>query len=178
VWPERDLTRSFKFCRMAAEGGLAKCQKCIAARYSKGESVEPDQRKAAAWYLRAAKEGGDAVAQFVTAQRYNTGNGHDAPNMKEAVKWYQAAVAQGHCGAQFVLGCYYEEGKGVEKNPGLALELWRKCAQHHETGDHAKNFRLVWPHGFDWSVAAAHNNIADAYCHGSNGVEMDMMMAM
>jgi TPR repeat protein len=44
-----------------------------------------------------------------------------------------------HAGAQLKLGHCYHDGLGVYKNPGLALKLWRKCAQHiNETGDDAK----------------------------------------
>jgi TPR repeat protein len=102
---------------------------------------------ASAWFLRAAKEGGDSDAQFRTALRYERGLGYDAPNIKEAVELYQAAAAQGHADAQLHLGFRYDDGDGVKKNPGLALKLWRKCAQHHELGD-AK--------GFESSVASAH----------------------
>ena len=124
---------------------------------------------ASAWFLRAAKEGGDSDAQFRTALRYERGLGYDAPNIKEAVELYQAAAAQGHADAQLHLGFRYDDGDGVKKNPGLALKLWRKCAQHHELGD-AK--------GYEPSVSAAHQMIANCYRAGSNGLEVDMPMAM
>ena len=165
-----DFKLAFKFCRMAAEGGHTTCQVSLGGLYCKGKGVEPDQRKAAAWYLRAAKEGGDANAQYFSAQRYRTGNGHDAPKVEEASKWYQAAVAQGHAATEYALGYYYDEGDGVPKIPGLELKLWRRCAQHiHETGNNAK---YIDP------VAAAHHAIGNCYCHGSYGIEVDLSMAM
>jgi TPR repeat protein len=130
----KDLALAFKFFHMAAEGGRVTSQSMLASLYSRGEGVDRDERMASAWSLRAAK-GGAAVAQFRTALRYQFGIGYDAPNIKEAVKWYQAAVAQGHADAQYNLGLCYDKGDGVPKNPGLALELYRKCAQHHELGD-------------------------------------------
>jgi TPR repeat protein len=168
----RDLTLSFNFCRMAAEGGHATSQLNVGTRYSRGIGVERDERKASTWYLRAAKEGGNSEAQFYTALRYRLGTGHDAPNMEESVKWYQAAVAQDHPDAELRLGDCYDEGNGVKKNPGLALKLWRKCAQHHEAGDHAPR------EGFLNFVAYAHHLIGECYLLGENGVEKDMAMAM
>jgi hypothetical protein len=165
----RDLALAFRFCRVAAEGGDFASQMIIGNLYSEGEGVERDERMASAWLLRAAKEGGHAEAQFQTATRYKLGHGYDAPNMKEAIKWYQAAVAQGHADAQIDLGLCYDEGDGVKKNPGLALKLWRKCAQHHETGD-AK--------GYESAVAFAHDMIGLCYCAGLNGLELDLPMAM
>jgi TPR repeat protein len=165
----KDLALAFKYFRMAAEGGHAVSQVNLANLYVKGEGVEPDERMASAWYLRAAKEGGQVEAQYGTAVRFERGVGCDAPNIKEAIKWYQAAVVQGHAAAQLHLGFCYDEGNGVKKNPGLALKLWRNCAQHHELGD-AK--------GYEASVAAAHNVIGSCYCEGTNGLEVDLPMAM
>jgi TPR repeat protein len=72
--------------------------------------------------------------------------------------------------AQFTLGNCYDEGDGVKQNAGLALKLWRKCAQHHQKGaaQEQKGFK---------SIAAAHN-IGSCYCRGSNGLEVDMQIAM
>jgi TPR repeat protein len=163
-----DPKLAFKFCRMAAEGGHAACQRDLGTLYSRVEGVERDDRKAAAWYLRAA-EGGDSEGQFVTGQRYKFGDGHDAPNIKEAAKWYKKAAFQGHCAAQFHLGLCYDHGNSVYKNPGLALKLWRKCAQRHETDAKTE--------GYDY-VAAAQHNIGNCYRRGSGGLEVDMPMAM
>jgi hypothetical protein len=102
---------------------------------------------------------------------YRTGTGHDAPDVKEAIKWYQAAVAQGNCDAQYTLGNCYDDGVGVYKNPGLALKLRRKCAQNHQEGATQKH------KGFN-SVAAAHNAIGKCYSVGSNGLAVDLLMAM
>jgi TPR repeat protein len=114
---------------MAEAGGHTVWQRNLGGLYTRGEGVERDERKASAWYLRAAKEGGHAEAQHVPAQRYKTGIGHDAPNPK----WFQADVAHGHAGAEYNLPGCYDEGNGVKKNAGLALKLWRRCAQHvHE----------------------------------------------
>jgi hypothetical protein len=74
------------------------------------------------------------------------------------------------------LGNCYENGDGVYKNPGLALKLWRKCAQHvHKTenADGTSCYNI-----YSSAVAAAHYNIGTCYCFGSNGVEKDLPMAM
>ena len=168
----KDLKLALKFCRMAAEAGHTDCQRNLAVFYDIGESVECDQRMAAAWCLRAASEGGHADAQFFTAQRYKSGNGHDAPNMKEAVKWYQAAAVQGHAQAELHLANCYDRGDGVKQKRGLALKLWRRCAKHLENGDEAVG------EYFNESVAAAHYIIGNCYRDGSNGVEVDMPVAM
>jgi TPR repeat protein len=169
----RDLALAFKFCRMAAYGGDITSQMSLAEHHSEGEGVERDERKASAWLLRVSKEGAhgssSAEAQCQTAVRYQQGLGYDAPNMKESIKWYQAAVAQGHAGAQLHLSFYYDRGDGVPKNPGLALKLWRKCAQHHELGD-AK--------GYEYAVAAAHHMIGNSNFVGSNGLVVDLSVAM
>jgi TPR repeat protein len=165
----KDLALAFKFFRMAAEGGDTLSQLYLAEQYHFGEGVERDERMASASVLRAAKEGGDADAQFCTAFRYKQGLGYDAPNMKEAIKWYQAAVAQGNGDAQLQLGCCYDKGDGVYMNPGLALKLWRKCAQHHELGD---------AEGYEDSVAAAYHMIGNSYGVGSNGLAVDLTVAM
>jgi TPR repeat protein len=166
----KDIALAFKFCRMAAEAGHTMCQIRLGILYSSSEEgVECDERKASAWFLRAAEAGGDAEAQYFTAQRYRSGVGHDAPNLKEAVRWYQAAATQGHCSALCSLGVCYNIANGVFKNPGLALKLWRKCAQHYELGN---------AEGHEPSVASAHHAIGNCYRAGSNGLEVDMPMAM
>ncbi len=109
-------------------------------------------------------------AQYDDAIQEKDGAGHDAQNLKEAIRGWQGAVAQGHPDAQLRLGNLYNKGDGVPNHPGLALKLWRKCAQHHETGDVTKQEGS--------SVAGAHNNIGNCYCNGSNEVEVDLPMAM
>jgi TPR repeat protein len=64
------------------------------------------------------------------------------------------------------LGFCYDNGNGVKRNPGLALKLYRKCAQHHELGD-AKG-----------CIAAAHHMIGRCYAAGLNGSEVYLPMAM
>ena len=168
----KDHELGFKYCRMAAEAGHTDCKFNMGVKYATGEGVEYDERIASAWFLRAASEGGDADSQYYTARRYKFGTGHDAPNMKEAVTWYQAAAAQGHVHAEFDLAIRYDRGEGMKQYRDIALKLWRRCAKHHENGDQAVGS------DFDFVVAAAHFYIGCCYVIGSNGVQLDLPVAM
>ena len=150
------------------------CQSVLASCYENGEGVPHDERMAMSWFLKAATEGDDSNVRFHVAEHYEDGLGIDAPNMKEAIKWYQISAAEGNADAQLALGNHYGAGNGVKENPGLAFKLWHRYAKHHdddelECGDETE---------YKCSVAAAHYNIAECYCLGSDGVEEDMHAAM
>ncbi|MFK8021294.1 MAG: caspase family protein [Pseudomonadales bacterium] len=93
-----------------------------------GEFVAMDRadlRTALKVWLPTAEEG-DADAQVNVGEIFEKGT-DGVPNYEAAIIWYQKAAKQNNKRAQFNLGTLYEQGLGVEKDPILALDLYRKA---------------------------------------------------
>ena len=90
-----------KWCRKAAEQGLAEAQYKLGLKYENGWGVPINHAEAVKW-LSLAAEQGLAEAQFNLALKYDEGYGVPE-NDAEAVKWYRKAAEQRHAGAQHCL---------------------------------------------------------------------------
>jgi TPR repeat protein len=47
---------------------------------------------------------------------------------EEAARWFQKAADKGNPAGMYDLATMYESGRGVSKNPGTALDLYKRSA--------------------------------------------------
>ena len=123
---KRNVQEAARWCRLAANDGLADAQCELAWMYENGVGVAKDLAEAAAWYRKAAEQG-NVGAQSQMGKMYNNGLGVKQ-NQLEALKWYRKAAEQGHAAAQCMLGAIYDEGLLVEKDEVEAIKWYRKSA--------------------------------------------------
>lgn len=122
----RDSKKAFKWCRKAAEQGLAPAEYRLGLDFANGEGVKPDQREATRW-LRKAAEQDFPAAEVELGLRYTNGEG--APeNHGEAVSWFRKAAGHGDPFAEYHLGNCYLEGTGVTKDTDEAVRWIRQAA--------------------------------------------------
>ena len=67
----------------------------MATKYSKGQAVAEDSKKAVEWYLRAANANNNR-AQFNLGCAYEHGRMGLPKDPQQAIHWYSQAAAQGH----------------------------------------------------------------------------------
>ena len=123
---ERKLAEDAKACRVRAEGGDAKAQYELGARYYEGKGVAQDYGEAVRWYRKAADQG-SAKGQYAVGFMYEGGKGV-AQDFAQAIVWFRKSADQGDARAQCALGYTYSLGKGVPKDYATAVEWYRKAA--------------------------------------------------
>ena len=89
----RSYEEVVKSCRVAAEGGDAEAQFCLALWYAKGEGVKQSYEEAVKWWWKAA-QGGHVKAQCRLGECYEKGRGVEQSDLK-ALEWYWKAARQG-----------------------------------------------------------------------------------
>ena len=94
----KDMRKSAKWYRKAAEQGHANAQVNLALMYDEGEGVTQDYKEAIKWYGKAAEQG-DAIAQNNLAIKYAQGLGVPQDYVL-AHKWFNLAAAGGDEDAQ------------------------------------------------------------------------------
>lgn len=112
---------ALRWCRAAAELGLADAQNNLGAMYLSGYGVEKDPQQAVYWYQKAAEQS-QVDAQFNLGMLYLNGNGVEQ-NDQLAIEWLHAAAEQGDLEAVFQLGNLYQQGKGLEQDYVSAADL-------------------------------------------------------
>jgi localization factor PodJL len=113
--------------RRAAAGGDPAAQYEIAVRYSEGNHVPQDYRKAAAWYQKAAAQG-LAPAQYRLGTFYEKGRG--VPLDKAAARiWYERAAEKGNRKAMHNLAVIYANGGAGRPDFAKAALWFRKAAE-------------------------------------------------
>lgn len=105
-------------------------QSSIAEKYYELGKTHYDAKEwdLAVSYFRISAEHGHPSAQFFMGVCLFTDNPYLKRNPTAAAKWFILAVEQGHAGAINNLAFQYMRGIGVEKDPQLAAELFRKSA--------------------------------------------------
>ena len=99
---------------------LAGCQKSPKAeeglgyKYSHGQGVLKNYRKAVYWYKKAAHQG-DVHAEEVLGAMYFRGQGVPQ-NDQKAAYWFKKAANQGDVASEWTLGLMYFRGRGVPQN--------------------------------------------------------------
>ena len=116
----RELARrkAFKALKLKAEQGDVEAQFELGGRYSAGEGVPQNNRRAVDWLLKAAEQG-HVEAQFEIGARYALGDAADSnisgvlKDSHQAVHWLKKAAEQNDVTAQFVLGVLLTGSKRV-----------------------------------------------------------------
>ena len=98
----------------------------LAGRYSKGNGVPQDDKRAFVLYKLAADQGHHG-AQYNLGNMYDQGRGVNQSDLL-AFKYYQLSAIQGLAEAQFNLGFCYFKGEGVDQSNTKAREWWTKAA--------------------------------------------------
>ncbi len=94
----------------------------LGVKYSLGEGVEQDHRRAFELYERAALAGHpDGMFNLASCYRLGEGVGKDP---LEAIRWYRRAYDAGEYFAPFVLGEIFAEGEGVPADRRRAIRFF------------------------------------------------------
>jgi TPR repeat protein len=124
---KKDEEESNRWCRMAAEQGLANAQCTWGLSLLRGEGVTPDAKQAAEWFRKSADQGFPR-SQFILGMFYRDGTGVKA-DPTESTKWLTLAAEQGYADAQYELGneLYGEEADSAKD--AIAARWFRKSAE-------------------------------------------------
>ena len=126
--PEDDV-EAVKWCRLAAEQGLAEAQVNLGVMYDNGEGVPEDDAEAARWYRMAAEQG-HSQAQLNVGIQYITGEGVAADPV-EAYAWLHIAAGGGDTTAEGVRDSLAEAmtAEQVAAGEELSRELEERIAE-------------------------------------------------
>ena len=140
-----------------------------ALRYTKGDGVPVDERRAFELYSQAAQLG-HAAAQNMLGFCCSFGKG--TPEDKaEAAKWYRLAAEQGLAKAQYSIGCCCDSGDGVPRDQAEAVKWYRLAAQQdYAPGQYNPGLSLCYgtgvkedaEEGLKWIGRAAKNGYSEA----------------
>lgn len=120
---EPDLALALRWLTLSAEGGDPVGQRNLAALHFRGDGVEQSDAEAMRLY-RLAAEQGDAPAQdMLSWMLLESGQPEDRP---EALSWAQAAAEAGVATSMTRLGMIFHDALGVERDPALAADWWRR----------------------------------------------------
>jgi TPR repeat protein len=152
---DKDQGKAVKWCRKAAEQGLARAQCLLGLYYASGEGIKKRDKLESARWLRRAADQGLAEGQYNLGLCYASGDGVDR-NPAEAAAWFRKAADQALPEAESELGNCYLEGTGVPTDIPEGLKWTRRAAEQ----------------GF----AAAQNTLGLCYSKGT-GVTKDYVEA-
>ncbi len=87
----QDFSEAARWCRAAAEAGIAEAQCQLGDMHIKGQGVPQDDAEAAKWCRKAAEQG-DAMAQMLLGAMYHNGQGVSRDYV-QAQMWLNLAAA-------------------------------------------------------------------------------------
>ena len=124
---KKDFEEAVKCFTIAAQKGYADAQNRLALRYTRGEGVPKNEKKAFELYMKAAQQG-HMKAQYNVGVCYSDGDGVE--EQKEmAFEWFLKSAEQGYDIAQIHLAeCYYY-GEGTEEDEEEAKKLLELVAK-------------------------------------------------
>lgn len=93
--------------------------------------------------LRAKAEAGDTSAQFQLANEYFYGSAERKKNHTLAAHWFLTAAKKNVPEALFNYALCLDQGFGVERNPFLAVEYYRKAAESRTLPHAMFNYALL-----------------------------------
>ena len=96
-------------------------------RYTKGQGVSQNYKKAVEWYTKAAEQG-HANAQCNLGVFYEKGLGVPQ-NYEIATCWYALSAILGNARAQYYLGYCFEKGQGISQSWDGAKYWYKKAAE-------------------------------------------------
>ena len=135
-----DHARAYRELTPLAAVGNKDAQYYLAGLYYKGEGVEQNYEKAAAWFQKSADQG-NPKAQTDLAQCYLLGYGVEKDSVV-AIGWYRRAAAQGYAPAAFNLAAMITSGTGTERDL-VEAHMWATIAMSKFSGeDYASAARI------------------------------------
>jgi TIR domain/Sel1 repeat len=124
-----------------AHAGEANAQYSLGVMYSRGDGVEQDFAKGAAWYSKAAAQGHPG-ANCNMGICYNFGRGVPKDDAL-ANDFYRRAAEAGHETAAFNLALSYYNGEGLAQDFGQAIR-WFKVAAEAENAAAQRMLGLIY----------------------------------
>lgn len=124
---EQDMAVAAQWFQLAAEQNDSEAQVLLAYCYEVGAGVPKNPREVMNLMTRAA-ESGNAEAQFNLALNYSQGLYGAPKNELESFRWASLAAQKGYAQAERFLGACYEYGFGVNADPVLSAEWYKKAA--------------------------------------------------
>lgn len=121
-----NYAEAVKWCRKAADRGLADAQFNMGVAFERGEGVEKDELESIRWYQLAAEQG-DRQAETNLGSCYANGMGVDQ-NFLQARLWWQKSALKGDPEAMFNLAMLDLHGHGMNKKNLPQGTLWLKKA--------------------------------------------------
>lgn len=139
----------------------AECAEEIGMIYLQGaEDIPSDLQKAIQWFTRGSEAGSTDSCLFL-GTCYQHGMGVE-PDGEKAISYYTRACKPGAPSTEMAvmnIGSIYEEGmEGVEKNPEIAIQWYKKGAGE--------------------GLAMCAVRLGDSYRDGTNGMNIDLEQAM
>lgn len=123
-----------------AKSGDAHALFLLGNRFSFGEGIAIDKRKAFNCY-KASANAGDPDGMFNLAACYRFGDGV-AKDLHKALEWYERAAEIDKIFAPFALGEIYKNGEGVPVNLEKAIEYF-SIARENGNQDAVKQLRKI-----------------------------------
>ena len=127
-----DHARAYRELTPLAAVGNKDAQYYLGGLYYKGEGVEQNYEKAAAWFQKSADQG-NPKAQTDLAQCYLLGYGVEKDSVV-AIGWYRRAAAQGYAPAAFNLAAMITSGTGTERDL-VEAHMWATIAMSKFSGE-------------------------------------------
>jgi TPR repeat protein len=123
----KDVEKSVKWFKKAAEQGDLKSQKILGTMYFRGEGVETNVEDAITWFNKSGEQG-DLESQKFLASIYYKGEVVEK-NMEEAIKWLAKVADQGDSQIATTLASIYFKGDGVSRDVNEAIKWVQKAAE-------------------------------------------------
>lgn len=124
---QRDEEGALSHLKKAAKRGHVPASR-MAASILLADKNASSRIKQGLGLLTDCAQKGDADSQFDLGYLYTVGELVPSSD-EQAIFWYRKAADQNHMVALFNLGVRYESGLGLEKDPRLALALYKRSAE-------------------------------------------------
>jgi len=121
-----DHAAAYEIWSHLAEGGDPAAQFNVAMMYVRGQGVERDLARAAAWFRKSAEQGRvDAQAKLGALYAHGQGVQQD---FNEAARWLDKAAQGGDGASQYDLAVLYANGTGVEQDYSAAYYWFTRAS--------------------------------------------------
>lgn len=171
---------SFSDLLHKAESGDPQAQFDLGSRYAWGYSVSANNDEAIRWWIAAAKQNNtDALYGLGYAYRYGILTtapwGNIKIDEKKALSYFKNASDLNEPRSQYELGNLYFDGIAVQKNVGLAIQLYQKSSDNGYK--YAQN-RLGDCYYFGTGVPKNITQAFDLYTRAANGGLLDAQFSL
>lgn len=119
----QDLRLAGEWYQKAADHGDGLAQYTLGLRFEDSG----DFAHSRPWLMKSV-EAGEKRAMYVLGLRCHTGECGIEKDVDRSVRLFEMAAVQGHALAALTLARCFEQGSGVEKNPDIAAEWYKRAA--------------------------------------------------